>query len=132
MSLTSQLQRFDGEFMANGMRNHKGQDKLVPLTSVSSGSKCVLAGFAPVNSTLHAGAQPKGHGRRMGRRHRSHANWHRREREVMRRLLDLGLTKGCSFEVVQGSDRGPVLLEIRGTRIALGQSLARRLLVKEI
>jgi Fe2+ transport system protein FeoA len=50
----------------------------------------------------------------------------------MRRLLDLGLTKGCTFTVVQGSRGGPVLVEVRGTRIALGHGLAESLIVEEV
>ena len=48
----------------------------------------------------------------------------------MKRLLDLGLTKGCTFKVVQGSPSGPVLVEVRGTRIALGHELASRVVVR--
>lgn len=51
---------------------------------------------------------------------------------VLRRLLDLGLTTGCSFEVIHGGERGPVLLQVRGTRVALGQGLASRLLVEVV
>ena len=51
-------------------------------------------------------------------------------RRTMKRLLDLGLTKGCTFKVVQGSSHGPVLVEVRGTRIALGHELARRVIVE--
>jgi Fe2+ transport system protein FeoA len=44
--------------------------------------------------------------------------------------LDLGLTKGCSFKVIQSLGRGPVLVEVRGTRIALGHGLASQVLVE--
>ncbi|MHA1653294.1 MAG: FeoA family protein [Candidatus Thorarchaeota archaeon] len=54
-----------------------------------------------------------------------------RDRELLRRLMDLGLTRGCVFKVIQGGTRGPVLIEVRGTRIALGQRIADRLLVEE-
>jgi Fe2+ transport system protein FeoA len=49
----------------------------------------------------------------------------------MRRLLDLGITRGCTFTVVQGGGHGPVLIEVRGTRIALGHNMACRIIVKE-
>jgi Fe2+ transport system protein FeoA len=52
------------------------------------------------------------------------------ESGIFRRLLDLGLTKGCFFKVVQGSRAGPVLVEVRGTRIAIGHGLARKLVVE--
>ncbi len=51
---------------------------------------------------------------------------------TLRRLLDLGITKGCSFVVVQGSTTGPVLLQVRGTRVAVGQGLASKMLVEVI
>jgi Fe2+ transport system protein FeoA len=46
--------------------------------------------------------------------------------------MDLGLTRGCTFLVVHGGGKGPVLVEVRGTRIALGHHLAARILVKEV
>lgn len=48
----------------------------------------------------------------------------------MKRLLDLGLTKGCTIKVVQGRGQGPVLIEVRGTRIALGHGLANKVIVE--
>jgi len=58
-------------------------------------------------------------------------DWHLRSgRGITKRLLDLGLTKGCTFKIVQGSSRGPILVEVRGTRIALGHQLARRVIVQ--
>jgi len=61
----------------------------------------------------------------------SKKDWHRgRGRGIMKRLLDLGLTKGCTFKVVQGSTGGPILVEVRGTRIALGHNLARQVIVE--
>ena len=53
-------------------------------------------------------------------------------RGLMRRLMDLGITKGCVFEVVQSGGSGPVLIQVRGTRIAVGKNLACRILVKEV
>ena len=51
---------------------------------------------------------------------------------MLRRLLDLGITKGCTFLVVQGNKAGPVLVQVRGTRVALGQGLASRMLVQVV
>jgi ferrous iron transport protein A len=45
-------------------------------------------------------------------------------------LLDLGLTKGCDFRVIQSRGSGPVLVEVRGTRIALGHGLASQVMVE--
>ncbi len=79
-----------------------------------------------------------GAGRRTGRHGKGHGHaapvhgLSGRNREMLRRLMDLGLTRGCVFEVVQGGGHGPVLIEVRGTRIALGHRLARKLLVEEV
>ncbi len=80
------------------------------------------------------------HGRHGPRRGMGRGRSHRRgdghgfsghDREMLRRLMDLGLTRGSVFKIVQGARHGPVLLEIRGTRIALGHGIASRLLVEE-
>ena len=103
---------------------------------------------------------PRKHGRGFGggffgnegQRRRREEKWERRQKEwelrreewergkrewygrggrgITKRLLDLGLTKGCTFKVVHGSSSGPILVEVRGTRIALGQQLARRVIVE--
>jgi Fe2+ transport system protein FeoA len=36
------------------------------------------------------------------------------------------------MKVLQGGCQGPVLIEIRGTRLALGQDLASRILVQAV
>jgi len=46
--------------------------------------------------------------------------------------MDLGLTRGCIFTVIEPGRSGPALIEVRGTRIALGHGLASRLLVEEV
>ena len=107
----------------------------IPLTSVQSGNECKLIGVSEVRPG-------KGkHGKRKGRqnrreKHHGHSehhkeNWHGQgQRQIVKRLLDLGLTKGCTFKVIQGRGRGPVLVEVRGTRIALGHGLASKVIVE--
>ncbi len=51
------------------------------------------------------------------------------ERCVIHRLLELGLTPGTELRVVQDSG-GPMLVSVRGTRVALGRDLAQRLWVE--
>jgi Fe2+ transport system protein FeoA len=93
------------------------------LVSISPGTKCILIGIES---------------QRISRRRRHRKKWRDQDsnrgkgRGLMRRLLDLGITKGCTFTVVQSGGRGPVLIEVRGTRIALGHGMARRILVKEM
>ena len=51
------------------------------------------------------------------------------ERCVIHRLLELGLTPGTEVRVVQDSG-GPMLVSVRGSRVALGRDLAQRLWVE--
>jgi Fe2+ transport system protein FeoA len=98
------------------------------LVSVSPGTKCVLLGVEGIRPSRHI---PRG-GRHRRRIHRAESrsdedcrfrrSQKERGRGLMRRLLDLGITKGCTFTVVQG----------RGTRIALGHHMACRILVREV
>ena len=105
----------------------------VSLTSVRSGTVCRLIGVS------EGGWKKRGFGKH------KHRGWGERQHRpgfeskhtpdrggILRRLLDLGLTKGCTFKIVQGSSHGPVLVEVRGTRVALGHGLARKLIVEEV
>ena len=129
----------------------------IRLTSVRPGKTCRLVGVsnAPSGGHHHGPRKHKKRFRFFGspeqREHRkgkweqkqqeweqwrveweaSKKDWHGSgERGITKRLLDLGLTKGCTFKVVQSGTHGPVLVEVRGTRIALGQNLARRVIVE--
>ncbi len=51
-------------------------------------------------------------------------------RAVESRLASLGLTPGAALEVVQNYGRGPLIVSVRGTRIALGRGEAAKILVK--
>jgi ferrous iron transport protein A len=112
--------------------------KSIPLTSVRSGTVCKLVGV------LEEEWKSRGFGKRKhrgwGERRHGH-HWFRpgfqRKHSldgsgILRRLMDLGLTKGCTFMVVQGSRHGPILVEVRGTRVALGHGLARKVVVEEV
>jgi ferrous iron transport protein A len=52
-------------------------------------------------------------------------------RRLAGRLAALGLTLGAELEVLQNSGRGPVLVQVRGTRLALGRGQAGKILVGE-
>ncbi|MBN2231085.1 MAG: ferrous iron transport protein A [Candidatus Thorarchaeota archaeon] len=119
-----------------GTRTESSRTKL--LTSVNSGSMCKLVGVSEEH--WKRGGFGKHKHRGWGERKHGH-HWFRPgfqkkhffdESGILKRLMDLGLTKGCFFKVVQGSHMGPVLVEVRGTRIALGHGLARKLLVEEV
>jgi len=52
-------------------------------------------------------------------------------RELTSRLTSLGLTPGAMVEVLQNYGRGPIIVNVRGTHVALGRGEARKLLVSE-
>jgi len=53
-------------------------------------------------------------------------------RGARRRLLDLGLTIGVCIRIIVVRSYGPVLIEVRGTRLALGHGLASKVSVMEM
>ena len=53
-------------------------------------------------------------------------------RGLTSRLAALGLVAGAHLEVLQNSRRGPVLVRVHNTRVALGHNEARKVIVKEI
>lgn len=52
-------------------------------------------------------------------------------RELSSRMTSLGLTPGASVEVLQNYGHGPLIINVRGTHVALGRGEARRLIVTE-
>ena len=52
-------------------------------------------------------------------------------KKMLRRLTALGLTPGVELSVVQNTG-GALLLSVRGSRIALGRGMARRVMVSLI
>ena len=53
-------------------------------------------------------------------------------RGLQRKLADMGLTPGVQIRVINSGMPGPVLIEVRGTRLALGRGIALKIVVKEI
>jgi Fe2+ transport system protein FeoA len=49
--------------------------------------------------------------------------------ELNRRLTSLGFTPGVDIEIVQNFGRGPMIVAVRGTRIALGRGEADKITV---
>jgi len=49
---------------------------------------------------------------------------------MRKRLADLGLTASTSLHIVQGSGHGPLIVAVRGTRLAIGRGMAHHILVK--
>ncbi len=52
-------------------------------------------------------------------------------RDLTSRLTSLGLTPGASLEMLQNYGRGPLIVSVRGTHVALGRGEAAKLLVEE-
>jgi Fe2+ transport system protein FeoA len=53
------------------------------------------------------------------------------DRRVARRLSELGLTPGVRITVLQAS-RGPLLVAVRGARVAVGHDMAAQLEVEPL
>ena len=53
-------------------------------------------------------------------------------KELGNRLTAMGLSIGSEFEVMQNRGNGPVLVKVRGTRIAFGHGEALKILVEEL
>lgn len=65
----------------------------------------------------------KGRGRR---RKRTRSSW-----GLERRLMDMGLTPSTVVTVVKSAPfKGPIEIIVRGSRLALGRGVAKRVLVK--
>jgi ferrous iron transport protein A len=52
-------------------------------------------------------------------------------RQVTHRLTELGLTPGVELTIIQDSG-GPLLISVRGSRIAIGRGMANKILVTPI
>jgi ferrous iron transport protein A len=50
--------------------------------------------------------------------------------ELTSRLTSLGLTPGVTVQVLQNHGRGPIIINVRGTHVALGRGEAEKLLVE--
>ena len=53
-------------------------------------------------------------------------------RVLRKRLADLGLNPGMNLRVVQVGPQGPMILAVKGSRIALGRGMAQKVMVEFI
>ncbi len=51
---------------------------------------------------------------------------------MRRRLYELGFTEGASVQVVKSGGPGPVVVVVRGSRLALGWGVAMKVLVEVV
>lgn len=57
-------------------------------------------------------------------------NLNRLGRGIRRRMLAFGISD-CKFKIIHNSGAGPMLLEIRGTRIAIGRGMTEKIYIKK-
>lgn len=50
-------------------------------------------------------------------------------RELSRRLADMGLTPGTNVKVINNQRPGPVIIDLRGSRLVLGYGMAQKVMV---
>ncbi len=48
---------------------------------------------------------------------------------IHKRLTDMGLTPGVHIRIINCQMPGPVIIELRGSRVALGRGIAQRVMV---
>jgi len=48
------------------------------------------------------------------------------------RLFDMGFVVGERFDVMNNSGFGPITVNVKGSRLAVGHDLAKKLLVEEV
>lgn len=51
---------------------------------------------------------------------------------LQRRLADMGLTPGVRVRVINSQMPGPVLIDLRGSRVALGRGIAQKIAVAKV
>lgn len=50
--------------------------------------------------------------------------------KLRKRLEDMGMTPGLKFSVITNNINGPLILDVRGARIAIGRGMAHKILVE--
>ena len=50
-------------------------------------------------------------------------------RGLTRRLADMGLVPGTVIRIINSQMPGPIVVEVKGTRLALGHGMAQKILV---
>ena len=48
---------------------------------------------------------------------------------LQRRLADMGLTPGVQVRIINSQRPGPVVIDVRGSRLALGHGVAHKIMV---
>ena len=51
---------------------------------------------------------------------------------LCRRLADMGLIPGVAIRVLNSQMPGPIIIDLRGSRLILGHGIAQRILVRKV
>ena len=51
-------------------------------------------------------------------------------RGLTRRLADMGLTPGTTLRVINSQTPGPIIVEVRGSRLVLGYGIVQKVMVE--
>lgn len=98
-------------------------NNIMRLVEVPKGTKCKMIGIADEGRNRPPNAPPITDFGCSADFEEHHT------RAVVKRLCDLGLTPGIIFTKLEGYGRGPVVIMIRGTNLALGYGVASKILV---
>lgn len=52
--------------------------------------------------------------------------------KLKKKLNDMGLTPGVEFQVVSSTSYGPMVINLRGTRLALGKGIVSKIFIEEV
>ena len=92
-------------------RQKKVEDSKLPLSALTDGETGIITSVG----TGQGRGQGRGHGKSCG---------------FEKRLMDMGLTPGTEVKVVKTSPfHGPLEVTVRGSRLALGRGIAKRIFV---
>ncbi len=50
--------------------------------------------------------------------------------KIKRKLYDMGMTPGTPVSMINSSGRGPIILDVRGSRLALGRGISEKIQVE--
>ncbi|MDR2426885.1 MAG: ferrous iron transport protein A [Endomicrobium sp.] len=53
------------------------------------------------------------------------------DEKLARRLSEMGFTPGSSIKIVSGSSRGSIMVEVKGSKLALSNKIADNIFIKE-
>jgi ferrous iron transport protein A len=51
---------------------------------------------------------------------------------LQKKLADMGLTPGTEIKLINCQGAGPVLVDLKGSRLALGRGMAMKIMVEEV